>query len=204
MKLNRCAGRPGGAEGEGSGNRHGALLRRSAAAPPRLGQRHPGRPGQETGLTPQAIGLLERGERRRPHAYTVQGWRKPWGSKDEISPSSRRRRAALRRGAAVGALPSRPSRAPDAAGRTRAGGGGRHGPLAPRGRAPADPDRSRRRRQDPAGPGGGGRSRLARGRSRTGSPSCPWRPCGIPTSSRPSSPRRSGSGRRRTGRCRRP
>jgi predicted ATPase/DNA-binding XRE family transcriptional regulator len=25
-----------------------------------------------TGLTPQAIGLLERGERRRPHAYTVQ------------------------------------------------------------------------------------------------------------------------------------
>ena len=25
-----------------------------------------------TGLTPQAVGLLERGERRRPHAYTVQ------------------------------------------------------------------------------------------------------------------------------------
>ncbi len=27
---------------------------------------------RRTGLTPQAIGLLERGERRRPHAYTVQ------------------------------------------------------------------------------------------------------------------------------------
>src|SRR5215212_9358091 len=27
---------------------------------------------QQTGLTPQAIGLLERGKRRRPHAYTVQ------------------------------------------------------------------------------------------------------------------------------------
>ena len=25
-----------------------------------------------TGLTPQAIGLLERGKRRRPHGYTVQ------------------------------------------------------------------------------------------------------------------------------------
>jgi transcriptional regulator with XRE-family HTH domain len=25
-----------------------------------------------TGLTPQAIGLLERGERRRPHKYTVE------------------------------------------------------------------------------------------------------------------------------------
>jgi transcriptional regulator with XRE-family HTH domain len=25
-----------------------------------------------TGLTPQAIGLLERGKRRHPHAYTVQ------------------------------------------------------------------------------------------------------------------------------------
>ena len=25
-----------------------------------------------SGLTPQAIGLLERGERRRPHRYTVQ------------------------------------------------------------------------------------------------------------------------------------
>jgi DNA-binding XRE family transcriptional regulator len=27
---------------------------------------------QRTGLTPQAISLLERGERRRPHRYTVQ------------------------------------------------------------------------------------------------------------------------------------
>ena len=27
---------------------------------------------ERTGLTPQAIGLLERGERRRPHAYTVR------------------------------------------------------------------------------------------------------------------------------------
>ena len=27
---------------------------------------------ERTGLTPQAIGLLERGERRRPHRYTVQ------------------------------------------------------------------------------------------------------------------------------------
>jgi transcriptional regulator with XRE-family HTH domain len=27
---------------------------------------------RRTGLTPQAIGLLERGERRRPHGYTVQ------------------------------------------------------------------------------------------------------------------------------------
>ena len=28
--------------------------------------------GERTGLTPQAIGLLERGERRRPHRYTVR------------------------------------------------------------------------------------------------------------------------------------
>ena len=27
---------------------------------------------ERTGLTPQAIGLLERGERRRPHRYTVE------------------------------------------------------------------------------------------------------------------------------------
>ncbi len=27
---------------------------------------------RNTGLTPQAIGLLERGERKRPHGYTVQ------------------------------------------------------------------------------------------------------------------------------------
>jgi transcriptional regulator with XRE-family HTH domain len=27
---------------------------------------------ERTGLTPQAISLLERGERRRPHRYTVQ------------------------------------------------------------------------------------------------------------------------------------
>src|SRR5918993_5248074 len=27
---------------------------------------------ERSGLTPQAIGLLERGKRRRPHAYTVQ------------------------------------------------------------------------------------------------------------------------------------
>ncbi len=27
---------------------------------------------ERTGLTPQAIGLLERGERRRPHKYTVR------------------------------------------------------------------------------------------------------------------------------------
>jgi transcriptional regulator with XRE-family HTH domain len=59
----------------GTGNTFGALLRR---------HRNSANITQEdlaarAGLTPQAIGLLERGERRRPHQYTVGKLRKPWG-----------------------------------------------------------------------------------------------------------------------------
>jgi predicted ATPase/transcriptional regulator with XRE-family HTH domain len=46
----------------------GELLRRHRAA---AGVTQEGLAGR-TGLTPQAIGLLERGKRRHPHAYTVQ------------------------------------------------------------------------------------------------------------------------------------
>jgi predicted ATPase/DNA-binding XRE family transcriptional regulator len=46
----------------------GELLRRHRAAAGVTQEDLAGR----TGLTPQAIGLLERGKRRRPHAYTVQ------------------------------------------------------------------------------------------------------------------------------------
>ena len=57
----------GGAE-TGAGLTFGGLLRRHRASAD-VTQEDLAR---RTGLTPQAIGLLERGERRRPHAYTVR------------------------------------------------------------------------------------------------------------------------------------
>ena len=52
----------------GTGLTFGDLLRRHRASATITQEDLAGR----TGLTPQAIGLLERGERRRPHAYTVR------------------------------------------------------------------------------------------------------------------------------------
>ncbi len=52
----------------GAGVPFGALLRRHRATAGVTQEELAGR----TGLTPQAIGLLERGKRRRPHSYTVQ------------------------------------------------------------------------------------------------------------------------------------
>ena len=57
----------GGAE-TGTGLTFGDLLRRHRASA-NVSQEVL---AERTGLTPQAIGLLERGERRRPHAYTVR------------------------------------------------------------------------------------------------------------------------------------
>ena len=52
----------------GTGLAFGDLLRRHRASA-NITQEHL---AQRTGITPQAIGLLERGERRRPHGYTVR------------------------------------------------------------------------------------------------------------------------------------
>ena len=52
----------------GTGSEFGDLLRRHRAAAGVTQEDLAGR----AGLTPQAIGLLERGKRRQPHAYTVQ------------------------------------------------------------------------------------------------------------------------------------
>ena len=42
------------------------------------------------GLTPQAIGMLERGERRRPHKYTVDKLAEVLDLTDRTSPGSKR------------------------------------------------------------------------------------------------------------------
>jgi predicted ATPase/DNA-binding XRE family transcriptional regulator len=61
---------------------------------------------QQTGLTPQAIGLLERGKRRRPHAYTVQ---KLAGALDLEGQDLAEFEAAARRSSASAAGSSRPT-----------------------------------------------------------------------------------------------
>ena len=108
-----------------------------------------------TGLTPQAIGLLERGERRRPHAYTVQVLGEALGLEGrEFAEfeAAARRPPAHRRDRRD--FPSRSSSAAYPANRARAGGGNPNRTPAPRGRAAADAYRSWRRRQDTVGAGG--------------------------------------------------
>jgi transcriptional regulator with XRE-family HTH domain len=52
----------------GTGLTFGHLLRRFRGSADLTQEELP----ERTGLTPQAISLLERGERRRPHKYTVE------------------------------------------------------------------------------------------------------------------------------------
>ena len=185
-----------GAEGEDNGDRHGTPVRRSAAAPPRLGQRHPGRPGRQDGA--HAPGHWP--PRAREAAAAARLHRAEAG-RGAATGGARSRRvrgggpAALRWPRRCRAHPSRPSRVPDAAHRARRRGGGHCGPPASRRRAASDPDGSWRRGQDPAGRGGG-RARRAGFRRR-----CRLRSlgaaCRIRISSPRSSPRRSGSKMRR-------
>ena len=68
---------------------------------------------ERTGLTPQAIGLLERGERRRPHAYTVRKLAEALGleGRDLAEFEAAARRPSARRQATPSrrALPSPPT-----------------------------------------------------------------------------------------------
>lgn len=61
---------------------------------------------ERAGLTPQAIGLLERGERRRPHRYTVRKIADALG----LSAEERARFEGAARDAQIGRGPSAPSR----------------------------------------------------------------------------------------------
>ena len=150
-----------------------------------------------TDLTPQAISLLERGERRRPQRYTVQKLAEALnleGRDLAEFESAARRPPPAASGAYRRALPAPPTPLV-----------GREHEVA----AAADLlAREDVRLLTLTGPGGVGKTRLAlevrrRARARlspTGPPSYPLRHCGTRPSSHPPSPRRSASGRKRASR----
>ena len=96
-----------------------------------------------SGLTPQAIGLIERGERRRPHRYTVQKLAKALAltGQDLARFESAAHGVLLDPPREALALSPRRTRPDHAPARTRARSGGRDGPPASRGCTPRDPDR---------------------------------------------------------------
>ena len=108
-----------------------------------------------TGLTPQAIGLLERGERRRPHKYTVEKLAEALGltGQDLARFEAAAWRSSIHRVAAEPSHDALPTPAKSLVGRDHEVTGA--APPSARGGAPVDPDRSRRRRQDPTGRRGG-------------------------------------------------
>ncbi len=138
-----------------------------------------------TGLTPQAISLLERGERRRPHRYTVQKLAEALALTGQ---DLARFEAAGRGSLSRRTTQSSPYDLPR--------------PLTPligREHEVTTVARVLLRKEvrllTLIGLGGVGKTRLAlevAGRSQTGSPSCPWLPYGTPLCFLRSSPRRLG------------
>lgn len=155
-----------------------------------------------TGLTPQAIGLLERGERRRPHAYTVQVLGEALGLEGvEFAEFEASARGPAARGT-VSESPRRAMPVPPT-------------PLLGRETELASVTGLLRREEvrlvTLTGPGGVGKSWLAlevAGRSpgafADGVAFVPLAPLRTPTSRLRPSPRRSGSRTRETGRCTKP
>ena len=148
---------------------------------------------ERAGLTANAIGALERGERRRPYPHTLRVLADALGLDDAAARRAGRRRA-------TGALDTLPG--PDDPTYGPAGTvvgrpptrdlGGRHRPDV-RTHPPAHADRTRWGRQDPAGDGG--RPTGRRTTSAEPSPSSSSPPSATRRWSCPRSPRRSGSRR---------